>query len=402
MGCYTQSIDVWRNPVKNLNRCQSFIIIAILILTALLSFSCSTTAIKTESFKTWDIHTEAQAQFLSSPEYTKPYQFGAKGETEMSKPVSPVLKWQYPGVNTGDIECSLFLISENADLSDAKQYEVSSGETFFTVPEGGLNLKTDTRYYWQIRATMKDGTVCESQIKSFDTTGGIRNLGVDGVTNFRDLGGFRTTDGGVVKQGLLYRSGRFNVKFEKTFMITETGLKQIHDLGIRTDIDLRGDKSSDLQDVVYANGYLADGSEIMVSPLGEDVNYVFIPVIWDTSLLVSPSCATMMQRIFEVLSNEENYPVVFHCSIGTDRTGLAAFLIGCALGLSDEDLTKDYLFSNFAEIGSPRLLANFSTSIRALKDYEGATYAQKGLDYLLKNGVTQEQIDKVKSILLSY
>ena len=387
--------------MKNNNRCH-YAIIAILILTALLSFSCSTTAIKTESFKTWDIHTEAQAQFLASAEYTKPYQFGAKGEVEISRPVSPVFTWKYTGVNTEDIEISLLLISENADLADAKQYEVPAGDTTFTVADGGMNLKTSTRYLWQVRTTMKDGTVYESPVSSFTTTGGIRNLGVDGVINFRDLGGYRTVDGGVVKQGLLYRSGRFNEKFEKTLMITETGLQQIRDLGIRTDIDLRGDKSSDLQDVVYANGYLTDGSETMASPLGDDVNYVFIPVIWDTSLLVSPSCATMMQKIFEVLSNEENYPVVFHCSIGTDRTGLAAFLIGCALGLSDEDLTKDYLFSNFAEIGSPRLLANFSTSIRTLKDYEGETYAQKGLDYLLKNGVTQEQIDKVRSILLTY
>ncbi len=37
-----------------------------------------------------------------------------------------------------------------------------------------------------------------------------------------------------------------------------------------------------------------------------------------------------------------------------------------------------------------------------LKYYEGATYAEKGVNYLLDKGITQEQIDKVRSILIEY
>ena len=176
----------------------------------------------------------------------------------------------------------------------------------------------------------------------------------------------------------------------------------VRELGIKTEIDLRGDKESDATKTVYANGYLADGSETMVSALGEDVNYVLIPRIWDTSLLAGTAGATMMQEIFDVLCDESNYPVVFHCSIGTDRTGVAAFLIGCALGFTEEDLVRDYLFSNFGNIGSPRLLANFQLSTSAIKSYPGDTYREKGLAYLLDKGITQEQIDKVRSILLEY
>ena len=111
----------------------------------------------------------------------------------------------------------------------------------------------------------------------------------------------------------------------------------------------------------------------------------------------------MMREVFDVLCDESNYPVVFHCSIGTDRTGAVAFLIDCVLGLSDADITRDYLYSNFGNIGSPRLLANFQLSFNSvLKNYEGDTYAEKGVRYLLDKGVTQEQIDKVRSILIEY
>ena len=210
-------------------------------------------------------------------------------------------------------------------------------------------------------------------------------------------------DGGTVRQGLLYRSGRFNRKYEKSLMISELGLSQVRELGIKTDINLRGDKDTVNGISVYANGYAADGSETMVSPLGEDVNYAFIGRIWDTSLLAAPAGATMMKEIFDVLCDESSYPVVFHCSIGTDRTGAAAFLIDCALGLSDEDIVRNYLFSNFGDIGSPRLLANFSLATSSvLKSYDGATYAEKGVNYLLDKGITQQQIDKLRSILIEY
>ena len=384
------------------NRRQFIVLATAVLLAVAMLVSCSTTAIRTKGFKEWDIHSEVQAAYLASEDYTQPHLVGARGVGEQSKPVSPVFEWKYSGAARAGILSSVLLISENEDLSGAKEYEVPAGDTSFTVAKGGMNLKTGTSYYWQVRATLADGTVEESPVRTFSTTEGIRNISVDGVTNFRDLGGKTTVDGAKVKQGLLYRSGRYNTKYEKTLIITELGIEQVHELGIKTDIDLRGDKDTVNKQTIYANGYLADGSETMVSPLGEDVNYVLIPTIWDTSLLAGPAGATMMQEVFGVLCDESNYPIVFHCSIGTDRTGVAAFLIGCALGFTEEDLLRDYLFSNFGAIGSPRLLVNFQLSTSPIKSYPGDTYREKGLAYLLDKGITQEQIDKVRSILLEY
>ena len=385
-------------------KCRPFIALAWVLVLALALTSCASTGIRTTGFKQWDIHTEAQAAYLADTDYTKPHLYGAKGSGEMSKPVSPVFEWSYPesALEKGIASVTL-LVSEDETLADAREYEVPAGEASFQVPDGAMNLKTGTGYYWTVRAVLSDGSVIEGKTQKFTTLEGIRNLSIEGVTNFRDLGGKRTKDGGTVRQGLLYRSGRYNEKYSKDLMITEAGLEQIRQLGIKTDIDLRGDKEYFDSVAYYANGYPAEGSETMVSPLGEDVNYVLIARIWDTSLMASPSGASMMTELFDVLCDESNYPIVFHCSIGTDRTGMAAYLIGCVLGLSDEELIRDYLFSNFGDIGSPRMLANFMTAAKYIyNNYKGESYAEKGLNYLLEAGVTEEQMEKFRSIMIEY
>ena len=48
-------------------------------------------------------------------------------------------------------------------------------------------------------------------------------------------------------------------------------------------------------------------------------------------------------------------------------------------------------------------ITNFQQATSTVrKGYEGSTYAEQGVKYLLEKGVTQEQIDKVRSILIEY
>ena len=59
-----------------------------------------------------------------------------------------------------------------------------------------------------------------------------RNLPVEGMNNFRDMGGYGTKDGYHVKWGKLYRS-------DHIYNATEEGIKYLKGLGIRTIIDYR-------------------------------------------------------------------------------------------------------------------------------------------------------------------
>ena len=51
-------------------------------------------------------------------------------------------------------------------------------------------------------------------------------------------------------------------------------------------------------------------------------------------------------KLFDVLADESNYPIVFHCSHGVHRTGTAAALILSSLGVSWETIREDYMLSN--------------------------------------------------------
>jgi protein-tyrosine phosphatase len=50
-------------------------------------------------------------------------------------------------------------------------------------------------------------------------------------------------------------------------------------------------------------------------------------------------------QIFALLADETTYPAVFHCTTGKDRTGLVAALVLGALGVSDDDIVRDYAMS---------------------------------------------------------
>lgn len=56
-------------------------------------------------------------------------------------------------------------------------------------------------------------------------------------------------------------------------------------------------------------------------------------------------CRAEIKSVFDVLANEENWPVLVHCTQGKDRTGLVVLLVLGLLGVSKEDVSRDYLLS---------------------------------------------------------
>ena len=105
-------------------------------------------------------------------------------------------------------------------------------------------------------------------------------------------------------------------------------------------------------------------------------------------------------KFFKLLADESNYPIFFHCSIGTDRTGFCAYLLLTLLGVKQEEVYRDYLFSNFGSIGGDRGLTNVGGFALFIAIQEGSTQAQKVENYLLSIGAKQQEIDAFKRIMI--
>ena len=110
-----------------------------------------------------------------------------------------------------------------------------------------------------------------------------------------------------------------------------------------------------------------------------------------------------------LLANEDNYPLDFHCIRGTDRTGCIAFVVKALLGIEEEMLKKDFIFSNFYNIGTQVKLDSIEYTINPnaeskflniIKKEEGENLKEKTYNCLLNRvGVEKEQIDKIIEIL---
>ena len=234
---------------------------------------------------------------------------------------------------------------------------------------------------------------------------GPRNLKVDGVENFRDIGGYGYFDNNVyktyIKQGMLYRSGRFNEEKVDviTPSITNEGLYEIkNNFKIKTEIDLRRTSTNEV-------GGLTDKSV-----LGDDVNYIQLPMAFggkniltfqgqlsgDDYIYDNP---TMIKRFFEILANEDNYPINFHCSIGKDRTGCLAYLVEGLVTFNLQMMHQDYMFTNFADAGMCKISDLTDRYEKTILEYNTIS-DNKVFAYLNEVvGISEATLNKVISIL---
>ncbi len=322
------------------------------------------------------IHTDLQKSFLEDDFYWHISSY-ANGKKELSHPQAVVLHWDEA------LPEGCFVMLKEGGSTEPKRYAISPETNTITL----YNLKVGTTYFFYLYEPNSPFTLDWGKFTT--STQAPRNMYVDGVTNVRDLGGW-SIPGGRVKQGLIYRCSRLNENKTEavTLKITQKGIDtMLNEMHVKSEIDLR--KTSDNE-----VGCLTD-----TSVLGENVNYYQCPMGYTGNMLINNK--EMVKHIFsDILSKEENYPIIFHCSIGTDRTGLIAFLINGLLGVDINDLYRDYLFSNFGDIGGDRDILGITFDyVSTLEGTKGKNISEKIENYLLGIGVQQEELDSIRTIL---
>ncbi len=338
----------------------------------------------------FDFHTELQNKYINSEDYLSTNGIAA-GSSSKEQPMQLFINWEESKSNNG--KKPKYYIVDIYEGNETNPWYSKSNITNFDGFEF-YNFKLNTEYQYQVTAYYSEEVQFKSDRKTFKTTDkGPRNLYVNNVMNIRDLGGHG------IKQGLIYRSGRFNEDEDQagaSLLDDQSRDVLLNVLKIKTEIDLRRP---------------GENGNITKSPLGETVYYSHLPMYYggeNVLTYVGERSAFLydnparIKEFFELLSDRNNYPIDFHCAIGKDRTGCMAYLIEALCGMEEEYLYRDYLFSNFAKISGICKTEDIDDRYGAtIKAYEGETLQEKTYNYLNKViGVTTEKLDAIKDILI--
>ena len=194
-----------------------------------------------------------------------------------------------------------------------------------------------------------------------------RSLSLSGASNFRDLGGYVGQDGRPLRWRRLFRS-------DHLARLTPQDTQTLQQLGLARAVDLRGRAESAAQSYALPGvRYLPQPIEPTVVQRAKDMMAAghemtsarAVALMEDTYRAFVANNTRQLAGLFASLLDEDT-PLVFHCTAGKDRTGVAAALLLLALGVSRETVMQDYLLTN-ALYRRPEGLATSSVPEEALQ-----------------------------------
>lgn len=178
-----------------------------------------------------------------------------------------------------------------------------------------------------------------------------QSLSLSGVVNFRDIGGYLTMDGRQVKHGIFYRSAPLvHLSEAQKDFVDSLQLQVIYDF--RSTLEITGNEDYVSESTTYK--HVSGIAELDDTHMHGNFDFAtlmqqvdmktlqeFFKNVYRTLPFQNPAYQQMMKDI-----EENETPMLFHCSAGKDRTGFASALLLKTLGVDDETLLYDYLLSN--------------------------------------------------------
>jgi protein-tyrosine phosphatase len=164
-----------------------------------------------------------------------------------------------------------------------------------------------------------------------------------GGRNFRSIGNWSTHGGGRVTAGRVYRSGHLGeLADELRGELRGLGVRTVVTFQTRQEIELLGDPLPSLlpdanwEHIPIGDRWFREGLDFPSDSSSQGRFYV--KMVRD-----HPEHWTRFLRLF---GTTEKLPLLYHCTAGRDRTGVATVLLLEALRVPRADIVADYLISN--------------------------------------------------------
>jgi protein-tyrosine phosphatase len=174
---------------------------------------------------------------------------------------------------------------------------------------------------------------------------------LENASNLRDLGGWPTQDGRRVRTGIIYRApallglspsdqaaiAALNIKITCDFRgVHESSNSPVNLRGARVEkLPIEPTVGASLRDIVLTGMATGHVSPAEMFDLLREAYQAY-------ALIAYPRYRTM----FELLLDESNHALLFHCAAGKDRTGFGAAILLAALGVDWPHILQDYLATN--------------------------------------------------------
>jgi protein tyrosine/serine phosphatase len=261
------------------------------------------------------------------------------------------------------------------------------------------------------------------------------------VAAMEKIQNFRDAAIGNMNKEMVYRSATLDLATKKDQM------KIVHELKIKTIIDLRSSQEIIKRD--SEDGHIHDyyqSSTRQVIKL--DLSFILKYVIWKSlglyikfwvilytfcgyrskaeklaiensvlkrglvalNITVLDHAGEYLKKIFTILANKESYPILIHCSVGKDRTGLTVALLQSIVNApridiidqyskSAQFLDRDLILWNLKKTGlGPDFADSDPETMQQTLTYIDTKYGSVE-KYLLSIGVAKEQQEQIRMIL---
>lgn len=168
------------------------------------------------------------------------------------------------------------------------------------------------------------------------------------LTNFRDIGGYKTQNGYVVK-GKFFRSGEpvGLSKEDIENLRSKYKVKHIYDFRTKSETEKRPVDS--IKEIEYHHiDIMQDETETtsfshllkITGSVDEAMKRLY------ANIINSPVSQALYKEFLEAIYENNQEAILFHCFAGKDRTGIGAAFILKILGVSKEDIFSDFLLTN--------------------------------------------------------
>lgn len=243
--------------------------------------------------------------------------------------------------------------------------------------------------------------------KEYDPNRIYVRLPLENSGNIRDLGGYPARDFKTTRFKRFLRAGTLAY-------LTEPEIRFLLDYGVKTVIDLRTEGEAG-NEVTPFRDIPGVGYTLIPFLVGDITSYPYeqnnLNAMSDMYIHILDVCAENVVKAIRTIASAEEGTILYHCSAGKDRTGVLSYILLALCGVDETDIIANYQITetyylplfrkytpNYNKIPMQYLRSqaeNMERTIGFVEDRYGGVE-----EYLIQNGVSAGELDKVRERLL--